>query len=281
MDNFKIKSPAIISFSGGRTSGYMLWRILQSNGGKLPEGVYCIFANTGKEMEETLKFVNDCATNWNVPIIWIEYSDTDIAKQRWKIVDYESASRNGEPFEQIITRKNYLPNSLARFCTSELKVIPIKRYAQQVLGFEEWDMVIGFRADEPRRVAKLSNPSKEPFDRIAPLAKDGITTEVILDFWKNNSFDLMLPSVDGKTVGGNCDMCFLKGAAKIKGLIQANPQSVDWWIKQETRIKSDKYQDGFAKFRTDRKSYFMLKEQADLDLYTSNDDELTECNCTD
>lgn len=74
---------------------------------------------------------------------------------------------------------------------------------------------------------------------------------------------------------------FLKGAAKIKGLIQDNPQSVDWWINQESRIKSDKYQDGFAKFRTDRKSYFMLKEQANLDLYLDNDDELTECNCTD
>lgn len=282
-DPFRIKAPAIISFSGGRTSGYMLWRILQSNNGKLPEGVHCIFANTGKEMQQTLDFVRDCSKFWNVEITWIEYDDKEIAKSRWKIVDYDSASRKGEPFEQIISRKKYLPNSLARFCTSELKVIPIKRYAQQVLGFEEWDMIIGFRADEPRRVAKLSNPTKEPFDRLAPLAKVGVTAEDVVNFWKTMPFDLQLPSIDGKTVGGNCDMCFLKGASKIKSLIQSSPEAVDWWIEQESRIKSDKYVDGFAKFRTDRKSYIFLKQEAlsEVQCNINTDDELTECNCTD
>jgi 3'-phosphoadenosine 5'-phosphosulfate sulfotransferase (PAPS reductase)/FAD synthetase len=281
-DYFKIEGPAIISFSGGRTSGYMLWRILMSNGGILPKDVHCIFANTGKEMQETLDFVNDCSINWNVPITWIEYKETPIAKERWHTVSYETASRFGEPFEAIIKIKNYLPNSLARFCTSELKVIPIKRYSQQVLNFKEWDMIIGFRADEPRRVAKLSNPSKEPFDRLAPLASAGINTAEILEFWKNSSFDLNLPSVDGKTVGGNCDMCFLKGAAKIKGLIKDNPSSVTWWIAQENRIVSDKYPDGFAKFRMDRKSYKSLSDDALIsEEIPYSDDELTECNCTD
>ena len=57
-DPFKIIEPTVISFSGGRTSDYMLWRILQSNNG-LPSDAKVIFANTGKEEEATLKFVND------------------------------------------------------------------------------------------------------------------------------------------------------------------------------------------------------------------------------
>ena len=59
IDPFKIIEPTVISFSGGRTSGYMLWRILQSNNG-LPEDAIVTFANTGKEEEATLQFVKDC-----------------------------------------------------------------------------------------------------------------------------------------------------------------------------------------------------------------------------
>jgi len=47
---FLITGPAVISFSGGRTSAYMLWRILQAHGGILPDDVVVCFANTGREM---------------------------------------------------------------------------------------------------------------------------------------------------------------------------------------------------------------------------------------
>ena len=57
---FKIDGPTCISFSGGRTSAYMLWRVLQSNGG-LPADALVLFCNTGKEDEATLDFVRECA----------------------------------------------------------------------------------------------------------------------------------------------------------------------------------------------------------------------------
>ena len=49
MNPYKIPRPALISFSGGRTSGFMLHNIIQAYGGKLPDDIHVVFANTGKE----------------------------------------------------------------------------------------------------------------------------------------------------------------------------------------------------------------------------------------
>jgi hypothetical protein len=73
MDSFHIDGPAYVSFSGGRTSGYMLWRILRAWDGKLPQDVHVLFANTGDEMQATLDFVHACSERWDVPITWVEY----------------------------------------------------------------------------------------------------------------------------------------------------------------------------------------------------------------
>lgn len=58
---YRITGPAVVSFSGGRTSGYMLWHILDAHGGALPDDVKVVFCNTGKERPETLDFVERCA----------------------------------------------------------------------------------------------------------------------------------------------------------------------------------------------------------------------------
>jgi len=50
----------------------MLWNILQAHGGALPADIRVCFANTGKEREETLRFVHECETRWGVRVHWIE-----------------------------------------------------------------------------------------------------------------------------------------------------------------------------------------------------------------
>jgi len=64
MNPYLIEGPAVISFSGGRTSGYMLKHILDAHGGTLPDDIIVSFQNTGKEMPETLDFVRDCGERW-------------------------------------------------------------------------------------------------------------------------------------------------------------------------------------------------------------------------
>lgn len=268
-DPFKIDGPALISFSGGRTSGFMLWKILQAHGGTLPNDVRVAFANTGKEAEETLRFVRDCQERWGVHIEWLEYQDADAVADRWTAVTFDNASRNGEPFAALIGRKNYLPNPVTRFCTEALKIKPMEQYAAHQ-GLEDYDVVIGLRADEPSRVARMRGTN-----RVMPLAVAGITKRDVRAFWAAQNFDLMLPSVNGATPAGNCDLCFLKGVETTQGLIRANPELADWWIEQEARIG--------ATFRKDRPSYAALKDavlrQHNFDF--GNRDELVDCFCGD
>src|SRR4051812_1905322 len=96
---FAITRPALISFSGGRTSAFMLWNIIQAHGGALPDEVVVAFANTGKEREETLRFVHACGVRWSVNIHWLEWRPMP---QRFEEVGFNSAARAGEPFEGLI-----------------------------------------------------------------------------------------------------------------------------------------------------------------------------------
>lgn len=279
-DPFKIDSPTCISFSGGRTSAYMLWRVLQSNGGLPPEAKVC-FANTGKEEEATLRFVRDCSVNWGVPITWVEYQNAEETKDRFKVVTFETAARDGEPFEAIIRQRNYLPNPVARFCTVELKVRAIHRYLKSV-GWKEWDSMLGIRADEPRRLAKIGNQDYGKHEeKIAPLGGIGVTKETVGKFWRSQPFDLELPNNNGVTMHGNCDLCYLKGAWQILSLIKQKPERAVWWAKMETLSLSLASQPSGAKFRTDRPSYAQMAKYAEQQMDMFSEEEGIACFCGD
>jgi 3'-phosphoadenosine 5'-phosphosulfate sulfotransferase (PAPS reductase)/FAD synthetase len=75
---FLIKEKSVISFSGGRSSAFMLYKILEAHNFKLPDYLSVIFCNTGKEMPQTLNFVEACSKNWNIDIVWLEYTGEKI-----------------------------------------------------------------------------------------------------------------------------------------------------------------------------------------------------------
>lgn len=229
--------PAMVSFSGGRSSGYMLKSILDANHGQ--SEMHILFANTGKESPETLDFVRDCAANWSCNITWLEYRfDFDRRKSGFVVVDYATASRNGEPFEMLIRSKHMLPNVANRFCTEQLKIKAMTRYMRSI-GHQDYINIIGLRADEPHRVAKMRarNDSENLRHSIAPLSDAGVTKYDVAAFWRAQSFDLALENNNGTTPLGNCDLCFMKGAAKISSIIRDNPGIEEWWSRQEEAIQ--------------------------------------------
>ncbi len=228
MNPYRIDGPAIISFSGGRTSAYMLHEIVRAWDGKLPDDVHICFANTGKERPETLRFVHECGSRWGVHIHWLEWTQRE--KPCFVEVGYNSASRNGEPFAELIRRKKITPNAMMRFCTEELKVRVLEEYAQS-LGWLTWSTVIGLRYDEGRRVLKAlarNDEGKRRDKALMPLSKAKATKATIQEFWAAQPFDLGLQSYQG-----NCDLCFLKSRRTLQEIIRETPGCATWWQEQE------------------------------------------------
>jgi 3'-phosphoadenosine 5'-phosphosulfate sulfotransferase (PAPS reductase)/FAD synthetase len=250
-DPFKIDGPALISFSGGRTSAYMLWRIIQAHGGKLPGDVHVAFANTGKEREETLRFVHECGTRWGVKVRWLEWRDKRREYERFQIaveetfeeVGLNSASRNGEPFEALIRKKQRLPNWQERWCTGILKLATLFDFAEAVgLVAGKYAEVIGLRFDEMDRVADNTERAKATGRlTVYPLAKAGVRKSDVMRFWLGENTDpraLTHPLPQGFDLGlrdheGNCDLCFLKGRGLRKAVIRDDPSAAIWWDQQE------------------------------------------------
>lgn len=238
---FAIPGPALISFSGGRTSALMLWCILVAHRGQLPADVVVAFENTGKEREETLRFVFECGSRWGVPIRWLEWREGD---EGFEEVGYNSASRNGEPFEALIRERRFAPNAVARFCSVVLKVRTAASFCR-AMGWERWINVVGLRYDEGHRVLKAlarNDFNKESFKAAMPLSKAKITKRTVLAFWLGPSMKMGGDLPQGFDLGlrdyeGNCDLCFLKSRAKKRAIIRENPGVAEWWVRMEALAK--------------------------------------------
>lgn len=277
MNPYRIEGPAAIAFSGGRTSGFMLKQIIDAHDGKLPDDVIVSFQNTGLEHEKTLEFVRDCQSHWDVDIVWLEastdYEPGQKSPDAARVVDFCSASRNGEPFEALINARGSLPNPIARWCTFELKIRTMRRWILENLGWEEWDIAIGLRADEPRRLAKLAGDTNRE-TVIAPMGEAGHTENDVLEFWQTQPFDLDLPG--GNNTFGNCVGCFLKSLPKMQKIADAKSEHLDWWARMEKEQEQN--------FRLDRPNYHQIKVELTLQGRLFDDslvDDSIPCTCTD
>ena len=210
----------LVSFSGGRTSAFMA-KLIQEHPTYKDYQKLFVYANTGKEAEATLEFIDKCDKEFNLNLVWVE-ADVVHEKQKgtqYTITNFKDAKRKGEPFTEVV-KKYGLPSKLYRHCTRELKEIPIGKYARDIL-VKDYVTAIGIRADEKHR---LGNDPK----KVYPLAELGIDEQIVRNFWDRQPFDLEL-----KDYQGNCDLCFLKSVRKKLTIIKENPKVADWWLDLE------------------------------------------------
>lgn len=180
---------------------------------------------------------------------------------------------------------------------------------------------LGIRKDEEARVEKIrarishangrgtlfSQPPKEEI--MTPLVDSGVSQQDVIDFWKEQSFNLELPD---SGIFSNCVYCPLKGKRKLLQLAMAErsngtrteltPASIDWWVAMERKYSrnlnaeerniTSKKDVNFIGFfgATQQHVFQQIKEQASVggngavssvNAEFLEDENYIPCNCTD
>lgn len=258
IDSLLDRDKLAVSFSGGRSSAVMTKMIWDLVGDK--REVSITFANTGCEHEATLKFIHDCERKFGWPVVWLEavVSEKKGVGIRHKVVDFETASRNGEPFESVV-HKYGIFNQTNPACTDRLKVAVMKSYLQEkgfIFGKQvNHDTAIGIRADEADRMSSKRREQR----LIYPLVVAGITKRDVGIEIKKWGFDLEIPH----DAYGNCTWCWKKSLRKHLTLAKESPDVFDFPKRMEENYS---HVGGGAAAHEDGKRYWFRKHMSTDDI---------------
>ena len=135
------KLPHVVKFSGGKSSGMLLFTLLENGILRQDRGDVVIFNNTSCEHPQTYKFVAECKrrveSDYGIPFFYAQFQTYEDATQgEWRrlpsyrlVNEFPFADDNpdgfrwkGEVFEEMLSYKAYLPNQFRRVCTASLKL---------------------------------------------------------------------------------------------------------------------------------------------------------------
>jgi len=211
-------------------------------------------ANTSKERSESLDFMNDANDYFGFNLQWIEsvISHKKGVGSSYRLVDYKDLKRNGEIFEDGI-KKYGIPCRINKWCNRDLKVVPMKKFCDDVFGFKNYSIAVGIRYDEIDRVKKDYDTNNIFY----PLVDNKITTKDRNLFWNDKPIKIKIPAYKG-----NCDMCFEKSNRKLMTTILEEPEIVSWWDEMEKK---------YSKLPIDGKnSYNAFAENGGMNFYRQN-----------
>ena len=135
-----VELPHVVKFSGGRSSGMLLFTLLENGFLQQERGDVVIFNNTSCEHPETYKFVAECkrrVESAGIPFFFVEFQTFEDARQgewrripTYRLVNDRPFSEDnpdgfhwkGEVFEEMLSQKAYVPNQFRRVCTQSLKL---------------------------------------------------------------------------------------------------------------------------------------------------------------
>jgi hypothetical protein len=189
---------------------------------------------------------------------------------------------SGVTFDQLIKNKGqYLPNKIARYCTTELKTIPIATYLYEQ-RLNPVKMRFGYRANETRRAVKMNEKlnangctevsiitgkrgtqnkwtSIEYCKPEFPLIEANIYKDTIENFWKDKPVRFAYMN--------NCVGCWWRSPLLLKKMSQKHPQKMNWFADMEKNSKGT--------FQTGITYHEILKHKLQIELF---DEDFNECD---
>ena len=148
--------PHVVKFSGGRSSGMLLFTLLENGFLQQERGDVVVFNNTSCEHPETYKFAAECKrvveSKYGIPFFFVQFQSYEDARQgewrrlpTYRLVNEKPLSEanpagfqwRGEAFEELLSLKAYVPSQFRRVCTSFLKLEITRQFLRDWLGSKE------------------------------------------------------------------------------------------------------------------------------------------------
>lgn len=160
--------PHVVKFSGGTSSGMLLFMLLENQVLDARRGDVILFNNTSAEHPKTYEFVRACterAEAFGIPFFWVEYQTYEDARNgEWtRLPAYRLVNRHpwspdnpdgfhwrGEVFEELVSWSGYLPNQFKRICTGSLKLETTRGFMTDWLAGKESIPRLGHHDEVPR-----------------------------------------------------------------------------------------------------------------------------------
>lgn len=222
----------VVSFSGGRTSAYLVYLIEQMRKRGEIENVHYVFMDTGAEHPKTYEFIKRCVEHFGIELICLRGNFNQPVGQghTYDVVPMDEIQHdmvNG-PYAQMM-RKYGVPTVASAWCTSRMKEETHDKYCDDVFGKGNYTTWLGMREDEPKRI-KL--PNKRGIRYLAEISD--FEKQDVLEWWASMPFDL-----DIEEHLGNCVFCFKKSIGKVALACKDEPELLEKW-KEAIEAASDR-----------------------------------------
>ena len=160
--------PHVVKFSGGRSSGMLLFTLLENGILNSKRGDVIVFNNTSCEHPHTYDFVLECklaSERYRIPFFTVEFQTYEDARngewtrlpayrlvndKPWSLDNPNGFHWKGEVFEELMSWSGFVPNQFRRICTANMKLEATRHFLRDWLAGGDGIPHLGHFGSHPR-----------------------------------------------------------------------------------------------------------------------------------